>query len=175
MRNNYINLCIKKNLSKRGLMTEIKNKSYERLLDKPEKIEIITISKKSTIFENMKNPILLELGENEKITNEQDVETLILAKLKVFFTQLGEGFTFVENQYKITINKQNYFIDILLFNYIFNCFIVVELKYRKLQKEDKAQIEFYMEYIDKEVKKEFHSKTMGIIISKEQNKWIAIL
>lgn len=62
-RNYYINLCIKKNLSVRELIKEIKSNAYERLIDKPEKIELITISKKTTILENMKNPILLELDE----------------------------------------------------------------------------------------------------------------
>lgn len=172
-RNYYINLCIKKNLSVRELIKEIKSDAYERLIDKPEKIELITISKKPTIIENMKNPILLELDESESITNEHDLESILLAKLKVFFTQLGEGYALIDNQYKLTINNQNYYIDILLFNVNFNCYVVVELKYRELRKEDKSQIEFYMNQIDKEIKKEFHNKTIGIIITKKQNKLIA--
>ena len=172
-RNYYINLCLKNNLSKRELIKEIKNNSYERLIDKPEKIELITISKKNSILENMKDPILIELDESESITNEHDLESILLAKLKVFFTQLGEGYALMDNQYKLTINNQNYYIDILLFNVNFNCYVVVELKYRELRKEDKSQIEFYMNYIDKQIKKEFHNKTIGIIITKKQNKLIA--
>lgn len=172
-RNYYVNLCLKRNLSSRELRNEIKNNSYERLLNKPDKIEIINPMKKPFILENMKNPILLELNNNETISSEKDLELLIIAKLKIFFNQLGEGFTFVDNQYKISVNNQNYYIDILLFNYIFNRFVVVELKYRELRKEDKAQIKFYMDYIDKKVRKEFHNKTIGIIVSKEQNKLIA--
>lgn len=121
----------------------------------------------------MKNPILLELNTKEEPRNEKELEILLLSQLKSFFLQLGEGFTFVDNQYKMTINNQNYYIDILLFNINFNSYVAVELKYRELKKEDKAQIEFYMEHIDKKIKKEFHNKTMSIIISKEQNKLIA--
>lgn len=171
-RNYYINLCITRNLSVRDLVKEIKGNAYERLVDKSEKIEIIQI-KKPTILENMKSPILLELNTKEEPKNEKELEVLLLSQLKCFFLQLGEGFTFVDNQYKMTINNQNYYIDILLFNINFNCYVVVLLKYRELRKEDKAQIEFYMEYIDTQVKKVFHNRTIGIIISKEQNKLIA--
>ena len=92
----------------------------------------------------MKNPILIELDKNKPIKNEKDLETTILAKLQNFFNQLGEGFSLIDNQYKINYNHKNYFINILLFNYKLNCFVVVELKLRELRKEDKAQIEFYI-------------------------------
>lgn len=171
-RNYYINQCNAKNLSVRELRCEIKNNSYERLLDKPRNIEIVSIPKKETIVTNMKNPILLEL-KGGFLSNEHDLEVCILSQLKNFFTQLGNGFLFADNQYKITKNHHTYFIDILLFNVNFNCYVVVELKSRELRKEDKAQVMFYMELIDNELKKTFHNQTIGIIISKEQNKLIA--
>ena len=68
--------------------------------------------------------------------------------------------------------KLNYYIDILLFNYNLNSFIVVELKLRTLKKEDKAQIEFYMNLVNNNLKREFHNNTIGIIVSKEQDKFI---
>ena len=86
---------------------------------------------------------------------------------------MGEGFAFIDNQYKINYENKNYFIDILLFNYKLNCFIVVELKLRKLLKEDKAQVEFYMDLIDKNIKEPIHNKTIGIIITKQNDKLIA--
>ena len=118
----------------------------------------------------MKNPIIIPI-DNE-IKNEHDLELNILANLDFFFKQLGEGFTYVNHQYKINTGKNNYFIDILLFNYKLNCFVVVELKLRSLKKEDKAQIEFYMNLIDEQVKEVHHNKTIGIIISKESDKLI---
>lgn len=165
-RNYYINRCIEKNLSVRELRNEIKNNSYERLINKPEKIELISPTKKPKMLKDMKNPILLELNTRTELNAEKDLEVLILAQLKNFFNQLGEGFTLVGNQYKVN----NYFIDILLFNYKLNAFIVIELKLRQLKKEDKAQIEFYMQLIDEKIKEYFHNHTIGIIISKEQDK-----
>ena len=97
-RNYYINLCIKNNLSKRELGREIKSNSYERLIDKPDKIDII-IPNKPTITTDMKNPIIIPV-DNE-IKNEHDLELNILANLDFFFKQLGEGFTYVNHQYKI--------------------------------------------------------------------------
>ena len=85
---------------------------------------------------------------------------------------MGNGFYFVGNEYKLVKDNHNYYIDILLFNYKLNCFIVVELKLRNLKKEDKAQIEFYMKLIDAKVKESHHNKTVGIIISKESNDFI---
>ena len=168
-KNFYVNLCIKNNLLKRGLIQEIKSNSYERLLDKPEKIDIIVPTKYS-ITTDMKNPIIIPV--NNEVTNEYDLELNILANLDFFFKQLGEGFTYVGHQYKIADGKNSYYIDILLFNYKLNAFIVVELKMRSLKKEDKAQMEFYMKLVDEQVKEFYHNKTIGIIITKESNEFI---
>ena len=70
------------------------------------------------------------------------------------------------------MEEKSYFIDLLFFNYNFNCFVVVELKFRELKKEDKSQIEFYMQLVDKTLKKEFHNKTMGILVTREQSGYI---
>lgn len=169
-RNYYINLCITKNLSVRELKQEIKNYSYERLINKPDKIEIITPTFKYSLLDSMKNPIIIEV--EKEINTEHDLEVSILAQLQNFFNQLGEGFSLIDNQYKINYNYKNYYIDILLFNYKLNCFVVIELKLRELRKEDKAQIEFYMQIVDEQIKEIFHNKTIGIIISKVQDKLI---
>lgn len=91
----------------------------------------------------------------------------------IFFSQLGEGFMWVGNQYKITVDNKDYYIDMLLYNIIYNSYIVVELKLRELRKEDRAQVEFYMNLVDMYRKEPNVSKTMGLIITKEQNKLIA--
>ena len=168
-RNYYINLCIKNNLSKNELIKEIKSNSYERLIDKPDKIDII-VPIKQTITTDMKNPIIIEV--NKEIKTEKDLELNILANLDFFFKQLGEGFLYAGHQYKISVGKTNYYIDMLLFNIEYNCYVVVELKLRSLKKEDKAQIEFYMNLVDKQIKKKFHNKTIGIIISKESEEFV---
>ena len=168
-RNFYINLCIKNNLSKRELINAIKSNAYERLVDKPDKIDII-VPQKHSITTDMKNPIIIPV-KNEGI-NEHDLELNILANLDFFFRQLGNGFAYVGHQYKLVKDNHSYFIDILLFNYEFNAFVIVELKLRELKKEDKAQIEFYMKLVDEQIKKPFHNKTIGIIITKESDEFI---
>lgn len=172
-RNYYINLCIERNLSKRELINEIKNNAYERLLKKPEIIEVLPNKKeKYDIREKIRNPIVIKLDEKDKILKEKDLQLKILAQLKNFFTELGEGYAFIGNEYKISFENRNYFIDLLLFNYKLNSFIVVELKLRNLRREDKAQIEFYMKLINETIKEDFHNKTIGIIVSKEQDDFI---
>ena len=168
-RNYYINLCIKNNLSKRELDKEIKSDNYERLVNKPDKIDII-VPEKYSITTDMKNPIIIEV--NKEIKSEQELELSILANLDLFFKQLGSGFAYITHQYKIVENNHNYYIDILLFNIKLNCYVIVELKLRSLRKEDKAQIEFYMKLVDKQIKEVHHNKTIGIIITKESDEFI---
>ena len=171
-RNYYINLCITNNLSKRELERAIKNNSYERLEHKPDKIDIIVPSKVQSITDNFMNPILLKLKDKE-VKNELDLEKLIYSQLSYVFLQLGNGFTWVGNQYKVSDGNNNYFIDMLLYNYKYNCFVVVEIKCRKLKKEDKGQVEFYMKLVDEYVKEPSNNPTIGIIITKEQDKFVA--
>ena len=168
-RNYYINLCIKNHLTVRELRKEIKSNSYERLIDKETKIDIITPTKYS-ITTDMKNPVIIPV-KNEVIS-EHDLEINILANLDFFFRQLGSGFTYVGHQYKISDGKNNYYIDILLFNIKLNCYVCVELKMRKLKKEDKAQVEYYMKLVDQELKEIHHNHTIGIIITKESDEFI---
>ena len=168
-RNYFINLCIKNNLSERELTREIKSNVYERLVDKPDKIDII-VPVKQSITTDMKNPIIIPV--KSEVASEHDLELNILANLDFFFKQLGNGFLYAGHQYKISEGKNSYYVDILLFNYKMNAFVVVELKLRSLRKEDKAQMEFYMKLIDEQVKEAYHNKTIGIIISKESDEFI---
>ena len=171
-KNYYINLCIENKLSVRELKLEIKSNSYERLEHKPDKIDIVVPTKVPAITNNFKNPILLKLKDKE-IKSESDLEKLIYSQLNYVFLQLGKGFTWVGNQYKVSDGNKNYFIDMLLYNYIYNCFVVVEIKCRKLKKEDKGQVEFYMNLVDNYVKEPSNNPTIGIIITKDQDKFVA--
>ena len=171
-RNYYINLCMENNLSQRELEREIKNNSYERLENKPDKIDIVVPASVPNITSNLKNPILLNLNGKE-IKSESDLEKLIYSQLNYVFLQLGNGFMWVVNQYKISDGNKNYFIDMLLYNIKYNCYVVVEIKCRNLKKEDKGQVEFYMNLMDKYVKEPINNPTIGIIITKEQDKLVA--
>ena len=100
------------------------------------------------------------------------MQKLILEDISSFLNELGAGFTFIKNEYKIKLGNNYNYIDLLLFNYIYNCFVVVELKVTELKKEHLGQIQVYMNYIDENIKKPIQNKTIGIIICKEDNKFI---
>lgn len=132
-------------------------------------IEIVQNKKGYSVLNDMRNPIIIKVDKNKMINNEKDLELTILSEIEFILTQLGKGFCFIGSQYKIN----NYYIDILLFNIELNSYVVVELKVRKLKVEDKAQVEMYMKLVDKNIKKSTQNKTIGIIISKEQDKFVA--
>ena len=166
----YINQIIKYNLSKRELINKIKNKEYERL-DENTKNKLIT-QEKTEIKDFIKNPIILKNTYNlEKIT-EKYLKQIILEQLNTFMKELGDGFSYVDNEYKIKIGDRYNYIDLLLYNIKYNCYVVAELKVTELKKEHIGQIQTYMNYIDKHIKGVEHNKTIGIIVSAKDNKII---
>ena len=92
--------------------------------------------------------------------------------MESFLKELGNGFTYIDNEYKIKVGDRYNYIDLLLFNIEFNCYVVIELKITELKKEHIGQIEVYMNYIDKNIKKSTHDKTIGIILVRRNNKYI---
>ena len=168
----YADICMKNNISRNQLREKIKSKEYERLPEETKR-KLKTNNVEPAVTDYIKNPIVIKsnIRDKEKI-NEKILQRLILEDIPSFLKELGEGFTFVENEYKIKIGETFNYIDILLFNYIFNAFIVVELKAVPLKKEHIGQIEVYMNYIDKHVKNIIHNKTIGLIITRKNNKFI---
>ena len=131
------------------------------------------ITKEETsLVDFIKNPIVIKNSINKEIISEKALQRIIMEDLPSFLKELGNGFTFVENEYKIRIGNSYNYVDFLLFNYEFNCFVVVELKVTELKKEHIGQIEVYMNYIDKNLRKITQYKTIGIIICKKDNKFI---
>ena len=168
--NYYIKIVEKQDLSKRQLRERIKNKEYERLDDKTK--EKLINKEENKVEDFVKNPIIIKNKFNINNISEKMLQQLILEDLKVFLNELGVGFTYVGNEYKIKIGDKYNYIDLLLFNYIYNCFIVIELKVTELKKEHIGQIETYMNYIDKNIKTFNQKSTIGIILCKKDNKFI---
>ena len=168
--NYYINISINQNLSVRELRQKMKLKEYERL-DEKTKLKLVNQGTKE-VTDFIKNPIIIKNSYNYKEISEKILKKLILEDIENFLKELGNGFCYIENEYKIKIGDRYNYIDLLLFNYIYNCFIVVELKITELKKEHIGQIETYMNYIDKNIKKLTHDKTIGIIIVRKDNKFI---
>ena len=160
--NYYIKITKEQNLSVRELRSRIKNNEYERLDDKT----------KEKLIDYIKNPILINNKKNHNEISEKMLQKIILEDIPSFLDELGTGFTFIRNEYKIKIGDRYNYIDLLLFNYEFNCFVVVELKVTELKKEHIGQIEVYMNYIDNNLRKATQDKTIGIIICKKENKFI---
>jgi len=148
----------------------IKNKEYERL---PEETKNNLIKKeKSSVVDFVKNPIIIKNSNNYEIISEKVLQKLILEDISVFLKELGNGFTFIDNEYRIRLGDKYNYIDLLLFNYEYNCFVVVELKITELKKEHIGQIQVYMNYIDDNLKKINQDKTIGIIICKQDNNYV---
>lgn len=166
----YIKITEEQNLSVRELRERIKNNEYERLDDKT-KMKLIT-KENTKISDFVKNPILIKNKYNKERITEKMLQDLILEDLPSFLKELGKGFSFIENEYKIKMGNSYNYIDMLLFNYIYNCFVVIELKTTELKKEHIGQIETYMNYIDKNIRNINQEKTVGIIICKKDNKFI---
>ena len=166
----YIDISISQNLSRNELRNRIKSKEYERLDNKTkEKL----INKEDTLVSDfIKDPIIINNSLNYIEISERVLKELILNDLENFLNQLGNGFSFIGSEYKIKVGNAYNYIDILLFNYQFNCFVVVELKVTELRKEHIGQIEIYMNYIDKNIKRIGMSNTIGLIISKYKNEYI---
>lgn len=168
--NYYINICKYQNLSVRELRNKIKNKEYERL-DEETKNKL-TNNEKLNLKDNIKNPILIKNIHNYTEITEKILQKLILEDISSFMKELGDSFSFIDNEYKIKIGDRYNYIDLLLFNIEFNCYVVVELKITELKKEHIGQIQVYMNYIDKNLKKINQDKTIGIIICKKENKYV---
>ena len=167
--NYYVEITIEQNLSYRQLREKIKTKEYQRL-DNSTKLKLIN-KEKLDIKDNIKNPIVIHNKNNldKENISEKVLQRLILEDIPSFLKELGDGFTFVENEYKIKIGNTFNYIDLLLYNIKFNCYVVIELKVTELKKEHIGQIQIYMNYVDKNIKTINQDKTIGVIICKKDN------
>ncbi len=167
--NYYISICKEQNLSIRQLREKIKNKEYERLsIDTKNKL---INNQENSIEDFIKNPILIN-NNGKEILNEKMLKQLILENIDDFLGELGSEFCYIKNEYPIKLENRYNYIDLLLYNIKYNCYVVAELKVTELKKEHLGQIQVYMNYIDENVKTINQNKTIGIIICKEDNKLI---
>ena len=166
-RNYYINMCIKKNLSKRALEKEIKNNAFERLsLADKENIKLISDKNEVlTIKDTLKDPVLIPINEDLDNINEEKLAKIIRKELEIFLLELGHGYAYIGKE----VRMGESYCDLLFFNYEFNCFVVIELKTRKIKKEDIGQLEYYINYVDENMKKESFNPTIGVLVAKEGN------
>lgn len=168
--NYYTELVKNNNLSVRQLRERIKSNEYERL---PESTKNKSVEQKeSDIVDFIKNPILIKNSNKYDILSEKILQKLILEDIENFLEELGMGFTFIKSEYPIKIGDRYNYIDLLLYNIKYKCYVVVELKVTELKKEHTGQIMTYMNYIDKNIKTIEENDTVGIIICKQDNKYV---
>ena len=168
--NYYINQIILLNLSRNELRTKIKNKEYERLDEESKKK--LKEKEELKVMDLVKNPIQIRNTKDYNEISENILKKLILENIESFMNELGNSFCFVGSEYKIKIGDRYNYIDLLLFNIEYNCYVVIELKVTELKKEHVGQIQVYMNYIDNNLKKIGQDKTIGIIICKKDNNYI---
>ena len=166
-RNYYINMCIKKNLSARELKKEIKNNAFERLsLADKENIKLISDKNEVlTIKDTLKDPVLIPINEDLDNISEEKLAKIIRKELEIFLLELGCGYTYAGKE----VRMGESYCDLLFFNTEFLCYVVIELKTRKIKKEDIGQLEYYVNYVDENMKKESFNPTIGVLVAKEGN------
>ena len=122
--------------------------------------------------DQIKNPIIINNKNNYEVLSEKILQKIILEDIQNFMKELGNSFCFIGSEYKIKIGYKYNYIDLLLYNIEFNCYVVIELKVTELKKEHIGQIQVYMNYIDNNLRKINQDKTIGIIIVKKNDKYI---
>ena len=166
----YLKTVELNNLSVRQLRDKIKSNEYDRL---PESTKNKIINQdKSNVVDFVKNPIIIKNNSKYDIFSEKVLQKLILEDIENFLDELGNGFTFIKSEYPIKIGDRYNYIDLLLYNIKYKCYVVVEIKVTELKKEHTGQIMTYMNYIDKNIKTIEENDTVGIIICKQYNEYV---
>lgn len=178
IRNFYIEECIEGNWSTRQLERQINSFYYQRILASQNKqilrTEINRLEKGVQAEDIIKDPFVLEfmgLNDNRDFT-EIEVEKALMDNLQKFLLELGKGFSFVARQKRITAEGDHFYIDLVFYNYILKCFILIDLKVGKLNHQDIGQMDFYVRYFEKEIKTDSDNPTIGIILSSERNETV---
>jgi len=148
---------------------------YERLALSRDKKGVMDLAKKGHIIEKpedmLKNPVVLEfLGLDTKADySESDLESAIIDKLETFLLELGKGFLFESRQKRFTFDSDNFFVDLVFYNRILRCYVLIDLKIGKLTHENLGQMQMYVNYYNREVKLKDENPTIGMILCKTKN------
>ena len=163
------------NWSIRELKWQYDSSLFERIALSKNKEQIIELSKKGQIIEKpidlVKDPFVLEflnLKEHNTYT-ESILEQEIINNLSLFLLEIGRGFSFVKRQYRITIDNDHYYIDLVFYNRLLKCFVLLDLKIGLLKHQDIGQMQIYVNYFDRKVKTNEENKTIGILLCKNKN------
>ena len=174
-RNFYEIECYKQNWSVRQLQRQYNSSLYERLALSRNKDEVMRLAQEGQTVEKasdvIKSPLTLEfLGlKPEAVYSESKLESAIISKIQDFLLELGKGFLFEARQKRFTFDEQNFYVDLVLYNRLLQCYCLIDLKIDKLTHQDLGQMQMYVNYFDRFVKQDFEKPTIGILLCKEKN------
>jgi len=166
---------IKNNWSVRELKRQFDSALYTRLVLSQEKEKVLELSKKGHVIEKpkdlVKDPYILEFLELTEPANisESQLEEEIISKLEHFLLELGNGFTFVARQKRISFDEKHFYIDLVFYNRILKCFVLIDLKIGELRHQDLGQMQMYVNYFDREMRLENEEKTIGLVLCRDKN------
>ncbi|MEB0260513.1 PDDEXK nuclease domain-containing protein [Mucilaginibacter sp. 10I4] len=179
-RNYYMNEAAEQNWSTRVLERQINSLYFQRLLSSKNKQPLIAETEtenqqdQPNIFDFVKDPYILEFLQLQPNATlyERELETELLNKLQLFLLELGKGFSFVARQKRISADNEHFYIDLVFYNYILKCFILVDLKVGKLSHQDIGQMDLYVRYYEDQIKQDSDNPTIGLILCTEKNETI---
>lgn len=171
----YIAESVKNLWSKRDLERQINSSLYERLLLSSDKKSVLEVAKNERLPQNpseiIKDPMILEfLGlEKKSAYYEKDLEGAIISHLQEFILELGNGFSFVSRQKRLHIDGDDFFVDLVFYNRLLQCFVIFEIKTHKLTHQDIGQLQMYVNYFDRAEKQDFENPTIGVLLCADKN------
>ena len=174
----YMHECINSRWSVRELQRQRDSLLYERLLLSADKKKILELSERGQVLRNskdlVKDPFVLEFLDIKENTRylESDLEKNILEHLKEFLLELGKGFTYVGNQVRLTLEEDHFYPDLVFYNRLLKCFVIIDLKIGKVTHQDIGQVQMYVHYYDREIKQEEENSTVGILLSTTKNETV---
>ncbi len=171
----YIAESVKNLWSKRDLERQINSSLYERLLLSSDKKSVLEVARNERLpvssNEIIKDPMVLEfLGlEKKSAYYEKDLEGAIISHLQEFILELGNGFSFVSRQKRLHIDGDDFFVDLVFYNRLLQCFVIFEIKTHKLTHQDIGQLQMYVNYFDRVEKQDFENPTIGVLLCADKN------
>ena len=174
----YIKEAINSNWSIRELQRQKNSLLYERLTLSANKEKTLELSQEGQILKTskdlVKDPFVLEFLDIKENTSyrESDLEKNIIEHLKEFLLELGQGFSFVGNQVRLTLENEHFYPDLVFYNRLLKCFVIIDLKIGKVTHQDIGQMQMYVNYYDRKIKKEDENETIGILLSTNKNETI---
>ena len=174
----YLNECINTKWSVRELQRQRDSLLYERLTISADKEKLLELSEKGQILKSsedlVKDPFVLEFLDIRENTNylESDLEKNIIEHLKEFLLELGKGFSYVGNQVRLTLEEEHFYPDLVFYNRLLRCFVIIDLKIGKVSHQDIGQMQMYVNYYDREIKQDNEKPTVRILLSTNKNETV---